>query len=880
MNKKSIAIVCLTACYSVLFYHQHIGINLVIFTLATIGFCFFENKEAFKSKAVLLLSTGAMFSSCFAFIHNSNLSMWTTFVALLLIPGAIINKRSSIVIDLFSSLYTTLVSPGYMIVDIVDASKNEKGKGKSFLRMLKYIVPAVFIIMFFFIYRAMNPLFEKLTHEIAEIISVEWVFFTLGGLFLVYSYYKQQRNKKIDEWEKKWKLQLTKEEQKVPKWSEGAAFVFLFIVLNIMLVAVNSMDVNYLYLGKGMPKGIDHKQFVHKGVGMLILSIILGITILLYFFRGYLNFGKHKNVLKILAFLWVAQNIFMVFSTGIRNTMYVDAALLTYKRIGVYFWLFFALLGLITLFIKLWKDKSVWYLARYNFTILYVVLLASSVLDWDMVISNFNLKRASQMEEISSLDKNYLLSISEGNIAGLFAIKDVEGFEVDSAYSYSGYGTYHVSNTNGLHVKVFKFLEDELDGDWRSYSLRRERVMTDIQNLDAEGELNSLELQSSYVKTIEPLQMLKNVKELNLNDNNFNQNEQLAGINNLPKIEKLYLNNNYISNLDTVDVVEQLVKIELNDNQLNNLKFLEKFPNLDTLEISRNQLISMSSLPQMESLQVLVLDGNPLNNLSRLKVLDNLKSLSINNAVENVGQLPDMKSLEKLSVVNSLAIINHGLDQAPFFENLKYLDLSSGNLQSLQPLLRNDGESTLAPKLNTLIVSYNRLKRLNVIPSFEHLEYLYADNNDIYKLEGVEKLNKLQELYLSNNRIKSIEELKELKNLKKLDLSNNPKIKDFSALLELSNLDYLILRNTHLNNLQIINAEAPLTVLNLSKCRINDWSQLTDFKQLTHLTVSYLTKDDIALFSQLKTLEYLTITDTEEEIIELLKQKLVGVEIY
>ncbi len=260
------------------------------------------------------------------------------------------------------------------------------------------------------------------------------------------------------------------------------------------------MDVNYLYLGQGMPDGIIHKEFVHKGVGMLIFSILLGIIILLYFFRGYLNFSKHQSILKVLAFLWGAQNVFMVFSTSIRNTMYIDAALLTYKRIGVYFWLLFALLGLITLFIKLHKNKSVWYLARHNFTILYIVMLLSSVFDWDMILSNYNVYRAKKMPDISSLDKNYLLSISEGNIKELFDLKKIEGFEVDSVYSYRGFGTYQLTNASELDFKVYRFLADDIQGDWRSYSLRRDRVKKDIQQLDDKGELVSMNLENAHIK--------------------------------------------------------------------------------------------------------------------------------------------------------------------------------------------------------------------------------------------------------------------------------------------------------------------------------------------------------------------------------------------
>ena len=60
---------------------------------------------------------------------------------------------------------------------------------------------------------------------------------------------------------------------------------FCFFILNAMLLFINLLDVNYLYLGSGMPLGMTHKQFVHKGVDTLIFSIVLGIVVML-FFRG------------------------------------------------------------------------------------------------------------------------------------------------------------------------------------------------------------------------------------------------------------------------------------------------------------------------------------------------------------------------------------------------------------------------------------------------------------------------------------------------------------------------------------------------------------------------------------------------------------------
>jgi Domain of unknown function (DUF4153) len=560
MNKKTISIICLTAIYSLLFYEQNVGINFLLFTVSVIGFFFYQYKESIKDKTVLLVSFGAIFAASFNAVHGSYLSMWATIVSLMILPGIFINKRSNVFLDFATTLVNIATSTTFMIIEMIESGK--QGKGKGFLRLLKYLVPIVFVIAFFFIYRAMNPLFEKFTQEIAEIISLGWVFFTLGGFVLIYSIYKQKRAKAIDSWEENWLFNIDSENIKTPKWNETVAFTLLFIILNLMLISVNAMDINYLYLGEGMPDGLAHKQFVHKGVGMLILSIILGISILLYFFRGSLNFMKNKNAIKILAYLWVAQNMFMVVSTGIRNTMYINEALLSYKRIGVYFWLFFALFGLITLIIKLFKNKTIWFLAKYNLSILFIVLVASSSIDFDMVISNFNIDRAKQRDEISSFDKKYMLSLSEGNIAGLFSIKNMKGFEVDSVYSFSSFNRYYASNEDWLDNKVYRFLLNDYEGDWRSFSLRRNRVINDIKLLDNKGHLAQLNLQGYRLISVAPLSKLKNLKELNLLNRNIKDWKELENLKSLEKLSISYVKKEHI------EYLKKLKKLKtLNANQ-------------------------------------------------------------------------------------------------------------------------------------------------------------------------------------------------------------------------------------------------------------------------------------------------------------------------
>jgi len=551
--------------------------------------------------------------------------------------------------------------------------------------------------------------------------------------------------------------------------------------------------------------------------------------------------------------------------------------------------LFFAIIGLITLFIKLKQNKTVWFLFRYNFASLFVVLILSSAFDWDCIISTYNINRAKQMVEISSLDKNYLLDISEGNIKALYEIKNLEGFEVDSVYSYDYYRNdfsfdmnnydYNLSNSSALDCKVFDFLKSDAQGDWRSYSVRRTQVRKDIQQLHANGMLNSLELQEHYITSLAPIYGLTNIIELNLNNDNFSTASQLAGINELPQLKKLYLNNNYISKLDTLKPNTNLTHLTLQQDEITNLKFLKNFPNLDSLELSNNKLITLSSLPALKHLKALRLDGNPLNDISKLTVLTNLKELSLNNIVGNVGKFPALNTVANLSVNGSQNMVKYGLNNANSFPSLTYLDVSNNVLYDLSAFINKENKSKI-PLLQSLNISSNSFSTLHSIEVFNQLTYLDVSYNKLYHIIGLEKLTQLKQLNLSNNDIRELQSLENMVLLQELNLSNNANVDDFKELAKLTQLTSLILSGTSIRDLQPLSTCKLLQLLNLTGCRISNWNALTALTQLENLSASFLTKEDLATFKRLPNLKYLTITNSEESVVALFKKELKDVEIY
>jgi hypothetical protein len=154
---------------------------------------------------------------------------------------------------------------------------------------------------------------------------------------------------------------------------------------------------------------INLSEYVHEGTGLLIFSILLAMVLLLFFFRGNLNFYKQNKWLRLGSYAWLFQNAVLVVSVLLRDYYYIDHYGLAYKRIGVLIFLAMVLAGLVTIFIKIQQRKTAYYLLRVNAWIAIVILVVSSCIHWDETIARYNLARKNTI----TLDVKFLLTLSD-----------------------------------------------------------------------------------------------------------------------------------------------------------------------------------------------------------------------------------------------------------------------------------------------------------------------------------------------------------------------------------------------------------------------------------------------------------------------------------
>jgi len=166
---------------------------------------------------------------------------------------------------------------------------------------------------------------------------------------------------------------------------------FLFASLSFMLMIVLFLEAKNIWIDFEWG-GELLKEMVREGTYVLIFSILLSMAISLYYFRGNINFHPKNKLLRILANIWLSLIGLMVISVFIRNYYYISYFGLAYKRIGVLFFLLLCLVGLYTMFIKINKVKSTFYVSKVNSLAAYLTLVLICSVNWDVVIAKYNLE--------------------------------------------------------------------------------------------------------------------------------------------------------------------------------------------------------------------------------------------------------------------------------------------------------------------------------------------------------------------------------------------------------------------------------------------------------------------------------------------------------
>ena len=419
---KKIVIIIVSFLFSILFYDTSIGLNLSIFSLVTVVFLIICNTEKFKSKTILLHTFAYVLSAVFVFINHSSLAIIANCAAFFAFVGTVSNSSSSIYVQWFNGIYTTVAGFFHRNFDVKeDTQKVDWKKDIDIVHWAKLIgIPLGFIIIFILLYKNGNPIFNDLVSKINfDFVNMQWILFTVLGYYLFSNISKPITVEPVTTLDLETKNDLFKSddfsEEKIKK--EKQLGTTLLGLLNFLLVFYIVTDIMSMSSIKTTIAS-ELSNHVHSGINTLIASIIIAICIILYFFRGDLNFYAQNKTLKYITFSWIALNIVLIILIAFKNQIYITSFGLTYKRIGVHVYILLTLIGLITTFLKVLKVKNLTFLFRRNTQVTFVVLIICSMINWDTTITTYNLTTSK------AFDIDYLIKLSNRNAILLNDLKD------------------------------------------------------------------------------------------------------------------------------------------------------------------------------------------------------------------------------------------------------------------------------------------------------------------------------------------------------------------------------------------------------------------------------------------------------------------------
>lgn len=582
MKKNDWILIGTVAAYSFLFYKESAGINFTVFTLVLIAALLIRDKQLIKQTTWKVAAVTSLLSSLCIGYYGTGLAITANIVSLSLLSAVSYSSATSILVSLLFSFYSFASALVMMFIDW--QSRKLKQQTESKIKWKLILVPIAITILFFLMYRSSNALFNNFAKNLnLDFLSWHWIFFTLGGLILLYGFFYHQQIEPLADLDKNASNEIKPNDNREFKWfgktipvnDEEFSGKLLFILLNILLLIVNGLDIQFMFISKQLPQGITYSEFVHQGTGMLITSIIIAIAIILFYFRGALNFSEKSKFIKALAYLWILQNAFMILSTAFRNNMYVVEYGLTYKRIGVYVYLLLTLVGLSTTAIKILKHKSEVFLFRVNGWIFFGILMVAPVINWDRVIADFNIHKAKQTQA------EYLLGLSYTSLPKLYAYETAIIPENKSKNSKEDERWFRAFRDKRLYY----FLESGKELSWKSWYMDHENIHRELQELNANQKITKLNLWFSQIQSLEALHDLDQLRDLDVSENVLNDGNELR---NFPALQKL----------------------NLRSNRLTSLQGLEVLKNLERLDVSRNPVSDYNPLYELKKLKSLTVDSS------------------------------------------------------------------------------------------------------------------------------------------------------------------------------------------------------------------------------------------------------------------------------
>jgi hypothetical protein len=503
MKAATLKIILITAgavLFNIIFWQEKMALNALLFDAFVLWSVFYLYPAAFTKPGMKWLLLAHVVVLAAVIVHNTALSKLGFSVTLLLVVVFTQYLHRSVWYAAASAIgnYVLFIFSFLENIKLIKVRGARPAGLKKAIRLL--IIPLLIAGVFFLLYSFSNAVFQDMTNDIGNALGkffdslFTWFswdrfgFLLLGGfitgglLLKMHSNYFSQKDLSHhnDLWRKK---------NNMLRYKNSAAFDVLSIfmgrfangimalrnenivgmislaMLNLLVLFINVIDIKYVWFGFTYTPGLDLKSYVHDGTGMLIFSIVLAMAVLLFFFRGNLNFYKKNKWLRYGAYGWIFQNAILVVSVLLRDLYYIQYMGLAYKRIGVLVFLTMVLMGLVTVFIKIYQRKTSYYLLRVNGWFAIVLLVSSSCINWDETMASYNLAH----RDVVPVDVSFLLSLSDKTLPLIEKNPDVLDNKAAFLPDHGDYSSL-LTPRQLFEQRKREFIEEQKKYSWLSWN--------------------------------------------------------------------------------------------------------------------------------------------------------------------------------------------------------------------------------------------------------------------------------------------------------------------------------------------------------------------------------------------------------------------------
>ncbi|MEZ4987511.1 MAG: DUF4153 domain-containing protein [Saprospiraceae bacterium] len=477
--KKAFFIFLFAMVFHVLTWEAEMGLNMALFAWLMTAAVGWWKRDLWERQEVRWVLGAWCYAGLMVVIHHSTLSMVVYWLLALVSVGYMQPERVRFWV--FGGVESVVGLATGWLSGIRHLTKNSgefSNRRRVWGTVLLWVVPLLVAIPFYLLYSeanihlsTLNARFERWWAEWVDfdVNIARFIVFLLCWVLVLAFLATRKGITALHHWAAGWSFRLLRERSQDLLGIKGGSLrqeyrvaLATFWTLNLLLGGINILDIMYVWLGSSPLGASELSQYVHEGTWLLFFSILLAMLVVLYFFRGNLNFHPHRKRLVQVAYVWLAQNAFLALSVGMRNGRYIQHYDLAHGRVVVLFFLLLVLFGLYTMYRKVRKPGTLFYWVQTNGVAVLVALLLAASVNWDALITRYNLRSPQP-------DTYYLTDILTNNLTPLI--------------QHVMFSPAPVISVEELQSKIAQVENAAQYNDWRSWNLSEYRQLRYIQQL-------------------------------------------------------------------------------------------------------------------------------------------------------------------------------------------------------------------------------------------------------------------------------------------------------------------------------------------------------------------------------------------------------------